>query len=613
MPPSAGDEAGNSAPARSSGPALAARLSHTRLGESAVETRGSGVSVAGIILWDDNPSEMDFLGFDAVVVPVMDAIQAPELDPVTIGIHAPWGGGKSTVLGLIAQQINGDRRYLVVRTDPWEYDDQTDVKGTVIAEVLGALAERFGADAGLKDRTKALLKRISWSRVGIAIANGALTMQWDAEKLIEAFTPRTKETPDSMTGFRSEFASLLEGLEIDRVVVLVDDLDRCLPGAVTATLEAIKLFLSVKKMVFVIAADQDMVRDAIAVSVDSASRGDRFATRYLEKIIQLPVSLPRLAPHEAEGYTALLLARSESPDGEAFETLLAHCKRRRIDQRFPLIGDLDALDWKPEPALLLLAAQLAQGLGSDKVSNPREIKRFLNAFSVRRHIAEARGITIEPAVIGKLLLLEDRYRDDFDMLAATPETERSALLEAWETWAARAGDDDKQPEGISKATRAWAVAEPTLSGVELGPYITLAATLVAASLGGDLSDELAALVSRLIGESGADRANAQEALAKRPVADHRQAVAGLLNRARRVAEAAEIVEALIGVAKATPELADEIAVGVRQECWRKLEPASVAALASSDLPPLAALVPLLAADPDVEADVRQAATQILAP
>lgn len=575
------------------------------------------MSVAGIILWDDNPSEMDFLGFDAVVVPVMQAIQAPELDPVTIGIHAPWGGGKSTVLGLIAQQIDGDKRYLVVRTDPWEYDDQTDVKGTVIAEVLGALEERFGADAGLKDRTKALLKRISWSRVGIAIANGALTMQWDAEKLIEAFTPRTKETPDSMTGFRSEFASLLEGLEIERVVVLVDDLDRCLPSAVTATLEAIKLFLSVKKMVFVIAADQDMVRDAIAVSVDSASRGDRFATRYLEKIIQLPVSLPRLAPHEAEGYTALLLARSESPDGEAFETLLAHCKRRRIDQHFPLVGDLDALDWKPEPALLLLAAQLAQGLGSDKVSNPREIKRFLNAFSVRRHIAEARGIAIEPAVIGKLLLLEDRYRDDFDTLAATPETERGALLEAWETWAAGAAgaadDDDKRPKGISKATRAWAAAEPTLSGVELGPYITLAATLVAASLGGDLSDELAALVSRLIGESGADRANAQEALAKRPVADRRQAVAGLLNRARRVAEAPEIVEALIGIAVTTPELADDIAAGVQQECWRKLEPASVAALASSDVPPLVALVTQLAADPDVEADVRQAATQILAP
>jgi hypothetical protein len=568
--------------------------------------------MSGIILWDDNPSAIDFLGFDAVVVPVVQAIQAPELDPVTIGIHAPWGGGKSTVLGLIDEAIGGDERYLVVRTDPWEYDDQTDVKGTVIAEVLGALEAKFGGNVGLKEKTKNLLKRISWSRVGIALANGALTMQWDAEKLIDAFTPRTKQTTDSMTGFRAEFASLLEELEIERVVVLVDDLDRCFPSAVTATLEAIKLFLSVKKMVFVIAADQDMVRDAIAASVDSATRGERFATRYLEKIIQLPVSLPRLAPHEAEAYTALLLAHSDSPDDEAFETLVAHCRRRRIDQQFPLVGELGSLDWEPDQSLLLLAAQLSQGLGSDKVSNPREIKRFLNAFGVRRHIAEARHIAVEPAVIGKVLLLEDRYRNDFDTLAATPETERGSLLEAWEAWAAGA-DDDAPPKGISKATRAWASAEPKLFSVELGPYITLAATLVSASLGGEMSDELAALVTRLVGDSDADRANAQEALGKRPLADRRRAVAGLANRARRVTEAYQIVEALIGIAGTTPELADEIALCIRQESWRKMEPASVAALSSSNVEALVALVPMIAADVELEADVRAAAVQILAP
>jgi hypothetical protein len=566
--------------------------------------------VAGIVLWDDNPSSVDLLGFDAVVVPVMEAINAQELDPVTIGVHAPWGGGKSTVLGLIAGALSGNDRFLVIRTDPWEYDDQTDVKGTVIAEVLGALDERFKDEAGLKEKTKGLLKRISWARVGIALTNGALTMQWDAEKLIDAFTPRTKETPDSMTGFRAEFAEVLGSLEIDRVVVLVDDLDRCLPGAVTATLEAIKLFLSVKKMVFVIAADQDMVRDAIAVSVDSASRGDRFATRYLEKIIQLPVSLPRLAPQEAEAYTTLLLARSECPDEAAYAELVEHCNQRRKGHRFPLVSDLGGLPWIPDGSLLLLAAQLAQGLGSDKVSNPREIKRFLNAFGVRRHIAQARGIDVEPAVIGKLLLLEDRYRDDFETLAATSEAERGTLLESWEAWA-MGDDDDARPKGISSATRVWAASEPKLAGIALGPYITLAATLVAASLGADLSDELAALVSRLVGESVADRANAQEALAKRPIADRRQSVAALVNRSRHIPEAHDIVEAMIGIAIATPELAGEIAISIHEECWRKLEPATVASLSSSNLPPLVDLVAQMASDQNLEPDVRKAANQML--
>lgn len=80
--------------------------------------------------------------------------------------------------------------------------------------------------------------------------------------------------------------------------MLVDDLDRCLPEAVMAALESIKLFLSVPKMVFVLAADQEMVRDAIAANLNSTSRGERLAGRYLEKIAQ-----PRFASpsHAARG------------------------------------------------------------------------------------------------------------------------------------------------------------------------------------------------------------------------------------------------------------------------------------------------------------------------
>lgn len=563
-----------------------------------------------VTLWDDNPSAVDLLGFGAVVAPVLQAIGAPQLDPVTIGIHAPWGGGKSTVLGLIGGSLREDARYLVVRTDPWEYDDHGDVKGTVIAEVLGALEARFGETAGLKEKTKGLLKRISWARVGIALANGALTMQWDPDALVSAFTPRAKEMPDSITGFRDEFAELLASLsDLDRVVVLVDDLDRCLPEAVTATLEAIKLFLSVPKMIFVIAADQDMVRDAIAVSVDSASRGDRFAARYLEKIIQLPVSLPRLAPHEAEAYTALLLARADCDDIANFEALVEHCGKRRLAHQAPLLGDLAGLPWQPDPGVLLMAAQFAQGLGADKVSNPREIKRFLNAFGLRRQIAEARGIQISPDVIGKLLLLEDRFRDDFDALAATPAAQRSDLLAAWEGWALDT-EGSSRPERISETTKVWAASEPHLSGVELGPYITLAATLTSSSLGAELSDELAALVGRLIGQSIADRGLAQEALAKRPMSDRRLAVNGLLGRARRVEDVTDTIEALIGIAKSSGELAEEIAVGIREDCWRRIDPGSVAGLAGSEVAVLVALVRDIANDDGLEADVRQAARQV---
>ncbi len=272
-------------------------------------------------LFDDNPALEDLLGFDAVVEPVMEALRHEDLDPITIGVHAPWGGGKSTVLNLIEAAAPKD--WIVVRTTPWEYEDQFDVKGTLIAEVLDEIEPRVAAAQDLKDKVQDLFKSIAWSRVGMVVAKGALTMQWDPETLVDAFTPQKKEGPRSLAAFRAAFEDLVSKVpDVTRVVVLVDDLDRCLPDATVATLEAIKLFLSVKRMAFVIAADHVLVREAIAASVAGSNRSGQFADRYLEKIVQLPVSMPRLSPGWQADYqsapafhafAAIALARNVRP------------------------------------------------------------------------------------------------------------------------------------------------------------------------------------------------------------------------------------------------------------------------------------------------------------
>lgn len=568
----------------------------------------SGSETSGaIVLWDDNPSTIDLLSFDAVVAPVLAAVRMPDLDPLTIGIYGPWGGGKSTILGLLQTEL-ANEAYLVVRTNPWEYDDQADVKGTLIAQVLGELQVRFGDDAGIKVKIGDLLKRISWSRATLALAKGALTMQWDIDKLVDALTPKPKETPETMAGFRDSFSQLVGQLpDVERVVVLVDDLDRCLPDAVMATLEAIKLFLSVERMVFVIAADQEMVREAIAASLGASSRSDRFAKRYLDKIVQLPVSLPRLASYEAEAYIGLLLARSEC-DEEQLAALVAHCGQRRRLRRTPLLDEMSELGYQPADVLLRLASQLAQGLGADRITNPREIKRFLNAFGVRREIAAARGIDLAPAVIAKLLLLEDRYRSDFETLAGTPEADRADLLARWEKWA-RDGEGEA-PDGISEDSKDWAASDPSLAREELAPYITLAASLVTVSVAGAMGEELAGLMARVIGESQAVRDAAVQELTKRPIADQRLVVAGIFERTRQTDDVTSIVRGLVDLAKATPDLADEVATGLEDHCYMRLSPASAVDLAGSAVPELVAVAERLRDDPDVAEDVREAARQL---
>ncbi len=87
-------------------------------------------------MFDDNPTTLDLLGFGGVVDAVVRVLDSGGLDPVTIGIQSGWGGGKSTLLKLIEERLKDKERLLVVKVDPWEFEDSQDVRGTLIALVL---------------------------------------------------------------------------------------------------------------------------------------------------------------------------------------------------------------------------------------------------------------------------------------------------------------------------------------------------------------------------------------------------------------------------------------------------------------------------------------------
>jgi len=553
-----------------------------------------------LALFDDNPATLDVLGFDAVVVPVLTALRQPDLDPITVGVHAPWGAGKSTLLGLIEAAAEHEP-WVLVRVNPWEFDDQLDVKGTLIATVFEELERRLGADEDLKKKLTGLFRRISWSRVGLAVAKGALTMQWDPEKLVDAFNPHEEEGPRSLTQFRAEFDGLLSDVkDVHRVVVLVDDLDRCMPPAVIATLEAIKLFLSVRKMAFVIAADQDMVENAIAAEIGTSRRGDFFARHYLEKIVQLPISLPQLSPADTEAYIGLLLSRAANPDG--FVALADHCAQRRRDCKFPLLADFNGKASAPSDELLRLAAQLAAGLEPSKRGNPREIKRFLNGFAVRSQIATGRGLDVPSPVLAKLLLLEGRFRDDFKTLLAVDAADRAAFLAAWEAWGRGA---DEAPKGIRPETRDWAGSEPSLAGQEdLDAYLTLAATLVAASTAAGLTDELRELVRDLLGSELLRANQAVETLAKRRPEEQRRVVEALFDETRRADDVEPIIETLIKVGNAIPLVVDDIADRLRVALWARLGAGNAFDLGTSKQERFKALARDLVADQATPESVR---------
>ena len=161
---------------------------------------------------------------------------------------------KETVLGA----VKGFWR----RIDKLRLGKQLMTVGANAGIAAGTVA--LGATAAAPLTVAVLLAAVaaSLSKAGKEIDGAAL-----AELIKEREAAEAKEQREmhlSVRDFHKEFGELVIKLGVKRLVVVVDDLDRCLPHNVIETLEAIRLFLSAPRTAFVIAADEALIREAVA-------------------------------------------------------------------------------------------------------------------------------------------------------------------------------------------------------------------------------------------------------------------------------------------------------------------------------------------------------------
>jgi hypothetical protein len=564
-------------------------------------------------LRDDNPSPVDLLGFEDVVDVVEEIVLRRDLDPITVGVNAPWGGGKTTVLHLLKQRLDPREDVLCLLISPWEYDNKTDPTTALIDEVLAGLEKALKEPQSRFDKIKEglhkLRRRVSFAKAMKLAASSALTATLPGVGgLIDLFDENAEEKDEpsdpTLQGFRTQFQELMADPEmapLDRVVVLVDDLDRSLPDTVVEALEAIKLFLSVNGMAFVIAADEDNVANAIGRRL--ATTGQPITARnYMEKIIQVPVRVPALSREQTEEYLALLMLT----DHDQLTELIKRIKDtrpaggRQLAERF---GDALPDDRREQ---ISLAQQLTPLLHRQTTGNPRRIKRFLNAYWLRTSFAAARRIKLEPEALAKLMLAELHYPELFGQLlgwlAAGNVAEKVAEIESGE------GEH-------SQGVREWGQLAPDLSGEDLSQYLLLAASLRGEPIeAAALPAELRAIASQLSASSATTRRTATREAAKLDESK-RVVIAGFLATSLRQQRSPDSQKAL---AESISALADSPAIAATAaEELRRMPHGSLTAgvplalLAQNQPAELAELVREWTASPDAPDLVRNAGQEAL--
>lgn len=466
-------------------------------------------------MWNDSETNSDFIDYQHHVTAVTKIINTDALLPCSIGIFGDWGSGKSSLMKMISDRYIKDKDCLVIKFNGWLFEGYEDAKTVLMGRIIDEIIRNRTLEEKGKELVKKLLKRIDFIKLGgtavkygLGIAAGGpiglatLTLA-DAVKGLkdfdyDSYIKESSENKDvslrnNIQGFHSNFEELITETKIKKIIVLIDDLDRCTPDTIIGTLEAIKLFLFTKNTAFIIGADERLIKYAVRrrfpeIPGESAEVG----RDYLEKLIQYPIRIPPLNSTELETYINLLFTRIYL-EGAKFEPLRDAVMKAKINKGFNSafnIGNVqefiqDTLSDELKEALSL-SAQINPILSIGLNGNPRQTKRFLNTLLIRHEMAKSKKVALKKKVLAKLMLLEYFKPETFKLFYSLQAKNNGIakgidILEgvakkplAGANSHAKTQDNDSEPEIEALLQdewfRDWLASEPSLKDENLQPY-----------------------------------------------------------------------------------------------------------------------------------------------
>lgn len=373
-----------------------------------------------MVVVPDDFSAVDQIGYiehSAGLVEMIRCVQAK--GSFTIGIFGQWGQGKTSMLRQIEKKLQGtksnhDKEILTVWFNPWQFtgeqhmiipffhtvtsymkdfERQKKKEGKTIGkkmrnflEVLAhvPIALAYGMEGGIK------IPLLLQTEFNLKLKDVIDDLREKKKKIDQKSESKLKKLVDKYESMYYRLISTLQEaaseLEL-KIVVFIDDLDRCLPEKAVELLEGIKVLLDLPGFVFVIGIAPRVIEQGIRVRYRELYANDKervpfLEQDYLDKIIQFPLTLP-------------------PPDIKRLKSMLTN-----------YLENLEEV--KP----YLESIQKALGI------NPRSLKRFINnlsyTFWVARKQEEKGGVIFRPELLIKMTLIAFKFPDFYRVIGKTP-------------------------------------------------------------------------------------------------------------------------------------------------------------------------------------------------
>ena len=443
-------------------------------------------------MWKDSEADLDFLSFNYLAEQVVEISKDDKLSPATIGIYGDWDSGKSSLMKMVKKTLDTDDNTLTIEFNGWLFEGYEDAKTALCGTILDEMHKHEKRFVKAKNKIKALLDKVDGGKLlskgvkyglDFLLTGGIGTVteltltglisavkqkagdvsEDEIKKVVEVL--KSEDTKRSeIKNFRKTFKEVFDDCKGERLVVFIDELDRCTPDTILDIFEAIRLFLYVPGTTFIIGADERLVSYAVKTKYKDIPGHDiDISKEYLEKLVQYPVKIPQLNEPEVKQFITCLLLQNEDLDMNKVAEALP---KLHINEVFTLDTVKTAIGKEPTEGIkeaFDLSNQIYSALATLMKGNPRHCKRFFNTLMMRIALADRRGITLQKKVLAKLMLAE-YYKPSFIDALMKPESkvELRQLEEGSGKATFAALKDWSNDEWVKK----WAISEPMLSTID---------------------------------------------------------------------------------------------------------------------------------------------------
>ncbi len=265
---------------------------------------------------NDSPTVDDGFDQSAFVKDIANVIKNCE-PPKGIAINGYWGTGKTSCLMQLKKEL-GDV-VVPVWFEAWRYQYES----TPVVALLHQIREKFSTmqnaiPKAKKIATVTFLGVLATLDETIKIASGGIfsSKLVDIPKIGEEYEKSKYQTQlltnDISNVLEDAINQILGNVKPGsnkKLVIFIDDLDRCSPEAALKLLEGIKVYLNLKNCVVIFAIDQRQIEQALKKALDLKDESSCHQAReYLEKICQDTYHLPLPDITKKAGYLVKLLA-----------------------------------------------------------------------------------------------------------------------------------------------------------------------------------------------------------------------------------------------------------------------------------------------------------------